>query len=96
MKVVIQHPSGAVYQGSNRYAVEWWERFSATHPAVVPAQSNSDDEEAPAVVGLDGNWSGPQERRFEHGEHNQFADMPIVNAKRALPFGFVRNEENAK
>lgn len=107
MKVVIQHPSGAVYQGSSRYAVEWWERFSATHPTVVPGSESDQDEEPPQVVGLDGNWSSAQEREHEYDSYYG-SNMPVVFAE-ALPtgnkskagtpkppFGFVRNEENAK
>ena len=93
MKVVIQHPSGAIYQGPHRFAEEWWSRFSVTHPQVEPEKP--EDEEPPAVVGLDGNWSGAQDRDHEYDSaygHN----MPVVSAKTTVPFGFVRNEENAK
>lgn len=87
MKVVVIHPSGARYEGPNRYAEEWWSRFSA--PATTKVEPS---EEAPKVVGVDGGWSGAVERRYE-SEAAYSYDVPVINAS-APPFGFVRNEDN--
>lgn len=88
MKVVIQHPSGAVYQGPHRLAGEWWSRFESATTIVEAEGAPYRESEVHSQV------STEQHRGFEYGEQSGERDWPVVVARR--PFGFVRNEENAK
>lgn len=90
MRVVVIHPSGARYEGPQRYAEQWWGRFEGPATTAIAPEPVA-DEEAPKVVGVDGGASGPVHRSFE-SEAAYSYDVPIISA--GVKFGFVRNEEN--